>query len=190
MLALAGETCDGIVFTGGVEPQRVRRALDEVAAAAVAAGRDPAGIQCWQLLRTSVRDDADHALDDIKPLLSSAFHNLRGDDPTIPDRVRPALSRMAERYDARQHVKPGPNVNVDLMEDLGLTEYLASRFGVYGTPASVADQLRSLAEAGVSRFIVPDVGALDPMITIRRFGLEVMPLCRGPAGLDDCRGRR
>jgi alkanesulfonate monooxygenase SsuD/methylene tetrahydromethanopterin reductase-like flavin-dependent oxidoreductase (luciferase family) len=155
MLALAGETCDGIVFTGGVEPQRVRRALDEVAAAAVAAGRDPAGIQCWQLLRTSVRDDADHALDD-----------------------------------ARQHVKPGPNVNVDLMEDLGLTEYLASRFGVYGTPASVADQLRSLAEAGVSRFIVPDVGALDPMITIRRFGLEVMPLCRGPAGLDDCRGRR
>jgi 5,10-methylenetetrahydromethanopterin reductase len=176
MLDLAGETCDGIVFTGGVEPDRVRTALADLRRAASAHGRDPARLECWQLLRTSVHDSREEALNDIKPLLSSAFHNLRRDDPSIPDELREPLAEMARRYDARYHVVPGPNV--DLMDRLGLTDYLATRFGVYGTPSEVAQHVTALAEAGVTRVLVPDVGTPDPMMVVDRFGREVMPLCQ------------
>jgi len=175
MLELAGETCDGIIFTGGIEPERVSAALDQMRRAAERHGRDPDRLECWQLLRTSVRDTREEALDDIKPLLSSAFHNLRLDDPTIPQDMRTPLAQMAKGYDARYHVKKGPNT--ELMDSLGLTPYLADRFGVYGTPQDVAAQLNALTEVGVTRVIVPDVGTPDPMLTYARYGREVMPLC-------------
>jgi 5,10-methylenetetrahydromethanopterin reductase len=172
MLELAGAYGDGIVFTGGCAPDLVADAAGVARAAAARAGRDPDRLEVWVLARASARADRDQALEDVEPLLSSAFHNIRPDDPWVPEDLRPRLAEMARRYDATRHVQSGPNVAV--MRELGLTEYLADRFALVGTADECIAKLRSLERAGATCVVVSDA-VPDPDAVIQGFGRDVVP---------------
>ena len=55
----------------------------------------------------------------------------------------------------------------------GLTDYLADRFGILGTPAQCIAKVEQIAEAGVSN-IVMTAFAHDSLAALRRLGEEVV----------------
>src|SRR5436190_1075179 len=77
-LELAGEIADGVIVNVGIEPALVRDAVARVHAGARRAGRDPAGIDLWTMVRANVTDDVEAGIDAIKmELASNAHHAFR-----------------------------------------------------------------------------------------------------------------
>jgi 5,10-methylenetetrahydromethanopterin reductase len=173
MLDLAGALCDGVVLAAGIADEPLRRSIATLRSAAVAHGRDPASVEVWASARVSVRDDPAEAVEDLKPLLASAFHNVAPGDPDVPEHLRGAFEQLRRRYDGSQHGAPG--VNGALIDDLGLTGHLVERFAIAGPPERCARRLREVAAAGVDRVIVND-SIRAPTQTLVRLGAEVAPL--------------
>ena len=67
------------------------------------------------------------------------------------------------------------------MEELGLFDYLARRFAVYGTPAECRAQMAAAQATGLRRVMFTVSLAADPVATVELFGNEVLPALRqGP----------
>ena len=67
-----------------------------------------------------------------------------------------------------------------LTDELGVTEYLADRFALVGTPEQCVERVAALRDAGLRQLLVPALGR-DPMTVLRRFGEEVFSRFRAPA---------
>ena len=147
-LALAGRCADGVLIGSAVRGPVLVDAIAAVRDAAAAGGRDPADVAVWVMGRAAVKDDGEEALSDLKAILAGAARQLADDDPDLPEGLRPSVKELKARYVERDHVVPG-GANDALIEQLGLTDYLASRFAIYGTPAQCRTQLQELADAGV-----------------------------------------
>lgn len=176
---LAGQRFDGAILAAGPDPVALRAFVAEVRDAAAAAGRDPADVDVWVMARASVRDDRAVALTDIKANLASAgSFGLRSaaQMATVPEQFREPLRELQRRYDTTQHVVwDGPNAA--LIDDLGLTDYLAGRFAVVGSPQECREQVSAIAELGVSTLVVPATDR-DPDGLAERFARALIT----PAG--------
>src|SRR3546814_14444533 len=86
---------------------------------------------------------------------------------TVPTQFRGKIEELHKRYDPTEHVVVGGK-NVALMDELGLTEYLADFDTTAGPVASVTDILRKLEKLGVSTFIAALPGHAAPLDTIQR----------------------
>ncbi|HYE93367.1 MAG TPA: LLM class flavin-dependent oxidoreductase, partial [Terriglobales bacterium] len=75
-LQLAGAIADGVLVNVGLDPALVRDAVALVHAGARHAGRDPASIELWTLVRANVTDDVDAGIDEIKMELASNAHHV------------------------------------------------------------------------------------------------------------------
>jgi 5,10-methylenetetrahydromethanopterin reductase len=176
---LAGQRFDGAIIAAGPDPAALRGFVAEVREAAATAGRDPGSVDIWVMARASVRDDRAEALTDIKANLASAgSFGLRSPAQlaTVPERFRDPLRQLQQRYDTTQHVVwDGPNAA--LIDELGLTDYLARRFAVVGSPGECREQVSAIAELGVSTLVVPATDR-DPDGLTERFARAVIT----PAG--------
>jgi alkanesulfonate monooxygenase SsuD/methylene tetrahydromethanopterin reductase-like flavin-dependent oxidoreductase (luciferase family) len=156
---VAGERFDGVILATGSSVELLDTYLADVAAGAESAGRDPASITAWVMARGAVADDREEALTSIRAnLASAATFGLRSKAQleTVPADFRPQVLDLQRRYDATQHVVwDGPNAR--LVEELGLSDYLAGRFAVVGTPEECRDQIAGLEAHGVSAAIIPAV---------------------------------
>lgn len=167
---LAGRSFDGVVLPTGASVPIAHSYMHDVRSAAEKAGRDPRLLAVWVMSRAAVRDSRTEALADIKANLASA--GAFGLKPaaqveTVPADLRPALLELQRRYDATEHVVwDGPNAR--LLDELGLTDYLAERFAIAGTPDECRAQAAGLEAAGVTHIVVPAVDA-DPDGLIERF---------------------
>jgi alkanesulfonate monooxygenase SsuD/methylene tetrahydromethanopterin reductase-like flavin-dependent oxidoreductase (luciferase family) len=92
----------------------------------------------------------------------------------VPDELVPAVHELMARYQTQAHVK-ADGANHSLTDELGLTDYLADRFGVVGTPEQCLARIRALGEVGVDGVIFGVFGR-DPLGLVRRFGEEILPL--------------
>lgn len=176
-LALAGALADGVVLHSGTTPEAVGWCRDQIARGAEAAGRDPASIDVWMMLKASIADDRQSALDEVAAGLGgSAHHALRhgAAEKGVPAELLGPVAELIDRYDAASHGVAGSS-NADLVESLGLTDFLAGYFGLVGTPAECAATLDGLAALGVDGVICPSSSS-DPLELIRRLGSEVRPL--------------
>lgn len=156
---IAGEVADGVLFAGGTSPEVVTSALQAVADGASAAGRDPGVVDFWVMTRASVGSTAEDAYVPIKANLASAgSHGLRSEAQlaTVPDGLVDAVRELQRRYDQSEHVK-WDGANARLVDELGITPYLAERFAVAGTPEHVRRRFDDLVGLGVSRVLVPAV---------------------------------
>jgi alkanesulfonate monooxygenase SsuD/methylene tetrahydromethanopterin reductase-like flavin-dependent oxidoreductase (luciferase family) len=176
ILGLAGRIADGVIFTGSVWPEHVAAAVARVRDAAAEAGRSPDAVRFMVLSRMSVRDTREEAMADLFALLASAIHNLTPEDPYVPDDVRPRIEQLRRDYDASEHCDPS-GVNVALLEEMGLLDYLADRYAIAGPPELCAQRVDELADVGVTDVVL--AGSMrDPDNTIRRFATDVAPLAR------------
>ena len=156
---IAGEVADGVLFAGGVSASVVASARQAMADGASAAGRDPQDVDFWVMTRASLGSTAEDAYAPISANLASAgSHGLRSEAQlaTVPTDLVGAVRELQRRYDQSEHVK-WDGANARLVDELGLTPYLAERFAIAGTPEHVRNRFDELLELGVSRVLVPAV---------------------------------
>jgi 5,10-methylenetetrahydromethanopterin reductase len=172
---LAGETFDGVILATGSSVPLIEHFLGEVGEAAESAGRSASDVDVWVMSRAAVREDREEALTDIRAnLASAASFGLRSTAQmaTVPEEFRPKVVELQQRYDATQHTLWDGD-NARLVAELGLSEYLAGRFAVAGTPDECRRQAEGMAAAGVSRLMIPAVDR-DPDGLLERFAKAVI----------------
>jgi 5,10-methylenetetrahydromethanopterin reductase len=147
-LRLAGRCADGALIATAVGGPVLRDAIAAVRDGAREAGRDPGELVIWVMGRASVADSRDEALSDLKAILAGAGRQLDSRDPGLPEDLRPAVAELKKRYVEADHVVPG-GANDALIEELGLVDYLASRFAIAGSAPQCRNQLQELADLGV-----------------------------------------
>ena len=76
-------------------------------------------------------------------------------------------------YVPAQHEQLGETRNAVLSDELGLTEFLADRFAVVGTPEECLEKVRSIQDTGVDNLLILAISS-DSDNIIRRFGEEVI----------------
>lgn len=157
-LRLAGKVADGVVVGMGFNEQTVPLVQQYLREGAQEAGRRPAEIDVWYMSRAAVADRREDALRLVQPsLAASSAHAFRFsiDGKAVPDELRDPILELERRYDVTVHNEPGQeNPNGRLVEELGLTEYLADRMGVVGTEQECVDKFRRLEALGVQNVIV------------------------------------
>ncbi len=177
-LELAGEVCDGVFVNVGLEPALVRDAVAHVHAGARRAGRDPAAIDLWCMVRANVTDDVAAGIDEIRmELASNAHHVFRFtlEGKHVPRELADAIRRVQKGYQPAAHEALGPSPNARLLDaEPALRAYLAERFGAVGPPAVCAEKLRGVVEAGIDGLLVTGFVAERTRL-IRALGEEVLP---------------
>ncbi len=173
-VALAGEVADGVLFAGGVSPSLITAVREAVAEGAERAGRDPGEVDLWVMTRASVAETRDEAVAGIKANLASAgSHGLRSRAQlaTVPLDLRENVRQLQTHYDQSEHVR-WDGANAELIDELGLTDFLADRFALAGTPEEVRRRINELCGLGVTRVIVPAVDR-EPEAFMRSFAAAV-----------------
>ena len=108
----------------------------------------------WWLPLTNIAKDRATAVDEISMSLASAGSHLTyftTEGKHIPPELMDRVKALGERYRHDHHDKPD-GTNRRLIAELGLTDYLADRFSVAGTPADCIAKLERAAEAGAHQF--------------------------------------
>jgi 5,10-methylenetetrahydromethanopterin reductase len=177
-LQLAGEIADGVIVNVGLEPGLVRDAVAHVHAGARRAGRDPAAIDLWTMVRANVTDDVESGIDEIRmELASNAHHVFRFtlEGKHVPDALADAIRRVQKGYQPAAHEALGPSPNARLLErEPALRGYLAERFAAVGPAAVCAEKLRGVVEAGIDGMLVTGFIAERTRL-IRALGEQVLP---------------
>ncbi|MFJ8019453.1 LLM class flavin-dependent oxidoreductase [Streptomyces sp. NPDC096311] len=164
-LRMAGEIADGAICEAGVDESTLARVRGDLAAGALAAGRDPEELEIWHSLKTSIAEDPDEAMWQIAPQLAALGAIALGRDPEqagVPERFRPACRDLAERYDMAAHLRTDPeNPNRELVLDPEFRAYVLDRFCLVGSAREWVERLEDLKKRGADRIfcvgLVPDL---------------------------------
>jgi len=116
----------------------------------------------------SVRPQRQQAIDDLKAFISVNAMALRTPQAlaAVPANVRPLIEAFQTRYDSSEHVVVGGK-NVQLMDEMGLTEFLQDFDTIAGPEDHVAEVMARMEKMGVSTLIAALPGHADPLPTIR-----------------------
>ena len=76
-------------------------------------------------------------------------------------------------YVPAEHEQVGETRNAALSDELGVTDYLADRFAVVGTPEECRAKVSQIGESGADVLQITAISH-DPADIIRRFGEEVI----------------
>jgi 5,10-methylenetetrahydromethanopterin reductase len=178
MLHLGGRIGDGVVAGTGLLPEVIKDTVARIHAGAREAGRNPADVDVWFTTRTSLDEDRDLAIENVKASVSSILnHSMRFglDGKHVPDALRAKIQEYVDGYELYDHVlQEGRNPR--RMEQLGLTSYALERFALAGNAADWIKRIEQIAEAGARKLWV-SLRATD-LDTQRRYmrmlGEEIM----------------
>jgi 5,10-methylenetetrahydromethanopterin reductase len=176
-LAAVGDTADGAFVNFGIAAENLTQTEAAVITGARAAGRDPAEIEVWQIAALDCHRDGATSRHRIGAILAfmAAGYILRGDLAArgVPTELHNAVVELKQRYSTRPS-----GADAALVEELGLFDYLARRFAVYGTPEECSAQMTIAKAAGLRRVMFTVSLAADPVVTVELFGGEVLPALR------------
>jgi len=179
MLQLAGEIADGVIINTGLLPEIVRDSIAQVKIGCERAGRQLSDVDMWWLPITNISDSAERSLYEIAPTLSSAGSHLSRfttEGKHIPEELLDKVKELGRRYRSDQHDKPD-STNRALIAELGLTDYLADRFSIAGTPRDCVAKLERAIEAGAHQFWM-SIHFDDKIRFMRDWSSGVMPAFR------------
>ena len=174
-LELAGRLADGVIVGLGLTPEVIALSLAAIERGAHTAGRRLADLDVWWFAKTSLADRRDDALAPIKmALAASANHAFRFtlEGKGVPPHLHERIKALQREYNAHHHELPGA-ANASLPDRWGLTEFLADRFAVAGTPPDCVAQLSRAMAAGARQFIITAF-VPDPRAFMRRWSREVV----------------
>ena len=182
-LRTAGAIADRVMTHTGLTPAiladtvaHIRAGESEGEGEGAAAGKPPGETQVWAFAKCNIADDRAAAIDEIKmALAASAHHAFRFtlEGKHVPAELREAMLAIQGEYVPAEHEQVGETRNAALSDELGVTDYLADRFAVAGTPAECRAKARQIADAGVATLQITAISH-DPAVIIRRFGEEVI----------------
>ena len=174
-LRLAGRVADGAFVNFGIMAENLRHSEAAVTEGAAQAGRDPQSVERWQIASLDCNEDATAARARAGAILAfmAGGYIFKTSDLSrrgVPEALRAPMQELRRRYSTR----PG-DADARLVDELGLFDYLAGRFAIYGTPAQCLEQLRAARDAGLKRLMFTVSLASDPARTVELFGERVLP---------------
>jgi 5,10-methylenetetrahydromethanopterin reductase len=173
-LELAGRVADGVICGLGLTPEVIALSLGAIEEGARAAGRRLDDVDVWWFAKTHLADTRAAALEPIKmALAASANHAFRFtlEGKGVPADLHEKIRALQREYNAHHHEIAGA-ANASLPDRWGLTEFLADRFAIAGTPADCVTQLRRAMAAGARQFVITGI-VPDPRAFVRRWAREV-----------------
>ena len=181
VIALAGATADVVTFAVGADVGRVREGIDLAREAALAAGRDPAGLRFGAWINMAAHADVAVARSVVAGRVSTfaRFSGMHG-APTerlAPD-VRAAVESLVEHYELARHGRTdSPQAQV-------LDDDFVDRFAVVGTATQCVQRLGAFLDElpELDRIVVAS-GHRGPAEAQRRevvatMAAEVLPALR------------
>jgi 5,10-methylenetetrahydromethanopterin reductase len=156
MLHLGGRIGDGVVAGTGLLPEVIKDTVARIHAGAREAGRNPADVDVWFTTRTSLDEDRDLAIQNVKASVSSILnHSMRFglDGKHVPDELRARIQEYVDGYELYDHVLQEGR-NPKRMEQLGLTRYALERFALAGNASDWIKRIEQIAEAGARKLWV------------------------------------
>ncbi len=178
MLDLAGRIADGVIVGNGITPEVITDSIARVRAGAEAAGRDPADIEMWWMVKPYFASSEETAWRGLGWTLAGGNKTFRNglDGKFVPDDLRERVLGLVREYDSSEHAKMGTH-NGALVEKYDLYEFLGRRFSVCGPPDLMVERFREIAAAGATNLIVTQL-VPDRMAFMRRLSEEVFPALR------------
>jgi 5,10-methylenetetrahydromethanopterin reductase len=178
-LKLAGAVADRVLIGLGVTPEVVERAVELVDEGAREAGREPGEVTKWVYVRAGLADDVGEIEQNLKSsVAASAHHALQFtfEGKRVPDDRKEDVRELVREYDSEQHMGLGDDpTNRELMDRLGLTDYLTERFAIAGPPETWIERIGRLEDidaiAGVHLNPVHD----HTLEFVERMGEDVLP---------------
>ena len=179
MLHLGGRVGDGVIAGTGLLPAVVRDTIARIHAGAREAGRDPAEVDVWFTARSSLHEDRDKAIENVKASVSSILnHAMRFglEGKHVPADLRAKVQDYVDGYELYDHVLHAGK-NPRRMADLGLTDYAIDRWALAGAPRDWIARIEQLAERGATKLWVGVSGGdLDAQRHyLKLMGEEIMP---------------
>src|SRR5947209_120014 len=138
---------------------------------------DPGAVESWQIAALDCNRDGAASRRRIGAILAfmAGGYILQGDLAArgVPADLHEPIAELRRRYSTR----PG-DADAALVDELGLFDYLAGRFAIYGTAEQCREQMLAAREAGLQRVMFTVSLAADPVQTVELFGAEVLPALR------------
>lgn len=156
-IRLAGEIADGVIIGTGFTPEAVQASLEQLREGARSAGRDPGDLDVWWWGLANLAPSRERAVEEIRMSLAAIGNILARftvEGKQIPALLKEPFRRLNRQYAVGQHVVPGRTSNAQLVEEVGLTDYLAERFAFVGTPEECEEQVQRAVAAGAGRFFL------------------------------------
>jgi 5,10-methylenetetrahydromethanopterin reductase len=179
MLHLGGRIGDGVIAGTGLLPEVIQDTIARIHAGAREAGRNPEEVEIWFTARSSLHEDRERAIADVKASVSSILnHAMRFglEGKHLPEELKPRVQTYVDGYELYDHVL-AEGRNPKRMEELGLTDYALKRWALAGNARDWIQRIEEVAAAGATRLWV-SVGRGDlerQRRDMRVFGEEILP---------------
>jgi 5,10-methylenetetrahydromethanopterin reductase len=177
-LRIAGQVADGVVIGTGLTKDIVSYSVDLIAQGAQEVGRSLDDLDLWWLVGCNLADSKDAAVAEMRMTLAAMAQTLskQVNNPVlVPPRYAEAIGTLSRRYAISEHLLPdAEGTNVQLVQRLGLEEYLAGRFVIAGNRDDCLRQIERAAEAGATQLWM-SIYCPDPLRFVQKWGSEIMP---------------
>ena len=175
---LAGRIADGVILSNALDGDVMAQARANVAAGAASVGRSMDDIEIWCMAAMCLADSERAGVDKLRFLLAGTANHVyrfHMDGKGVPEEHRQSLAILQDRYDSRHHATPETaGGNAELVEELGLVDFLAGRSVIAGPPEHCVQRIRQVAEAGATNLIVSQF-VNDPFDFMRVFAEDIRP---------------
>lgn len=151
-LEAAGEVADKVVVGLGLLPEVIEECVRRVNEGARRAGRNPDDVETWFTAYCNVGDDYETAVARIKHWVADAAHHslqYTFEGKQVPREYRDAVKQLLAEY-STEYTRPEVREhNAHLVDQLGLTEYLAERYLIAGSPRDCTNKLNEIEATGL-----------------------------------------
>ena len=177
-LHMAGEIADGVIVGNGISPEAVTDAIGHIREGAESAGRRYEDLDVWWLVIAAFVDkDRSVAIREVRSSLAGGARLLMRfgtQGKLIPEKYMDAMLKLDAAYSPAQHVvRSGAQPNAELVDKLGLTEYLADRFSLAGTPEEIVAKVKRCEAAGANKLWISN-HAVDKIGFMKRWSDMVL----------------
>jgi len=177
-LEMAGEIGDGVIIGNGMTPEVVAHDMACIERGARTSGRTLRDLHLQWLMAACVADDPEQAGREARAQMCSNAHSvfqhgLKGQ--FVPAELYDRVQALSDGYRVTEHARPGQSAhNAQLVDDLGLREYLMDRFGVVGSPERCVERIKELQGRGINAFWM-SVHTTEKERVIRLLSEKVLP---------------
>jgi len=178
MLQLGGRIGDGVIAGTGLLPEVIADTIAKIHAGAREEGRQPSDVDIWFTTRTSLHEDHETAMNNVKASVSSILnHSMRStlEGKLVPEELKSQLQKYVDGYVLYEHVV-SEGSNPRRMDELGLTDYALKRFALAGNPEAWIARIEEIAQAGATKlWLNAEGGSLDRQFHyLRMLGEKIM----------------
>lgn len=175
-LVMAGGIADAVVVHSGLTKEVLADTVARIREGERIAGKPEGSTEIWAFAKCNISDKREDAVDEIKMALAASGHHafrFTLDGKHVPEELEEAVMTLQGEYVTSEHEQLGETRNAALTDELGLTDFLADRFAVVGTPNDCLEKTRVIQDAGVDNLFILAISSNSDDI-IRRFGQEVI----------------